>query len=495
MANTDIITRGLLNAFHDELRKGLENGSVGVSTQKAKEETSAAITEALESGTLVPAKAANIESWDERDALAVQSSFDTLVRTTAGDESIDSDGGARLVSLVAKSDFSAAALRETGFNLLRDAPAVGAGYYMLLPKMEYGAYGTASKVNGLLFTDAKGNNLTPTVRWRPLSEGAPTKVTDGQVCPYQDVNDIRFYTTPEVGYVIVTGITASQVCAHLAWSRRYNEYVAIDDENDAGSVIQLTDIIAACHDSGQLLVATQNGEAVGDYITFGNTAATWHRLVNRTQPAWTNTLQESGEWLHEAVISGMKAGGVVECGELALTSAGQTVSYTDRNEDATTAYVKYEYATVATGTVAVSPLMKVEDWGIEVLTQATGSAEVTLQYAQGYPDAVANLVNGGYQRRTAELEAQIAALKAIVDDIGSDAEGYVRVAGSSNPALNYAHYSYGKPGGFSRDSVFHLLYPCLVGTPLTGSGTEGKILHVLKKLGARTATAADALKL
>ena len=467
MANTDLINKGLLAAFHDELRKALKMGDIDVNAK-------------------------NITSWDERDALAVESSFGTLVRTTAGDESIDSEGGARIVSLVATSDFGAAALRETGFNLLRNAPAVGAGYYMLLPKMEFGSYGTANKVNGLLFTDPDGNNLTPTVRFRPLSQGAPTRVTDGDTCPYVDSNGLRFYTTPEVGYVIVSGITPAQVCAHLAWSRRYGEYVAIDSEADAGSTINLTPIITACHDFGLLLVATQNGITVADSITFGDTAATWHRRVGRTQPAWTSTQQESGEWLHEATLADMKAGGVVECGELALTSAGQTVSYTDRNEDATTAYVKYELATVATGTVAVSPLMKVEDWGIEVLTQATGTAEVTLQYAQNYPDAVAEMVNGGVQRRTAALETQILALQQAVGGIGAKAEGYIRVAGSSDPALSYKSYKFDETGGFQRDSVFSMLYPCLVGTKLTGDNAQvGKILYVLKKLGARTATAAD----
>lgn len=487
MANTDLINRGLLDAFHDELRKGLKNGSVEVSTARAQEVTAAAITQALENGQIVPAKASNIASWDERDSLAVKSSFDTLVRTTAGDESIDSDGGANLVSLVAKSDFSVAALRETGFNLLRDAPAVGAGYYMLLPKMEFGTYGTANKVNGLLFTDADGNNLRPTVRFKPLSQGAPTKSTEGQECTYVDDHGYRFYTTPEIGYVIVTGINIAQTCAHLAWSRRYDDYVSIEKEEDAGSVIALTDIIAACHDSGKLLVATQNGETVADSITFGPSAATWHRRVNRVQPAWVNTLQESGEYLHEAEIATMKAGGIVECGMLTLTSSGQTVRYTDRNEEGTTEYVKFELATPVTGTVAISPELKVEDWGLEVLTQAKGSCEVTIQYAQNYPDAVAEMVNGGMQRRTAELEMQIEQLKEVVSGIGSQAEGYVRVAGSSDPNLSYKSYKYDTTGGFQRDSVFNLLYPCLVGTKLTGDDAQvGKILHVLRKLGAVT---------
>lgn len=86
----------------------------------------------------------------------------------------------------------------------------------------------------------------------------------------------------------------------------------------------------------------------------------------------------------------------------------------------------------------------------------------------------------------AEHTQQIAELQAIVADIETIAEGYVRVAGSSSPALSYKSYKYHEQGGFGRESVFSLFYPCLVGTPLTGSGTEGKVLHVLQKFGART---------
>ena len=86
----------------------------------------------------------------------------------------------------------------------------------------------------------------------------------------------------------------------------------------------------------------------------------------------------------------------------------------------------------------------------------------------------------------AEHTQQIADLQAIVADIETIAEGYVRVAGSSSPALSYKSYKYHEQGGFGRESVFSLFYPCLVGTPLTGSGTEGKVLHVLQKFGART---------
>lgn len=80
------------------------------------------------------------------------------------------------------------------------------------------------------------------------------------------------------------------------------------------------------------------------------------------------------------------------------------------------------------------------------------------------------------------LQDKVAALEAVVADIETIAEGYVRVAGSSSPALSYKSYKYHEQGGFGRESVFSLFYPCLVGTMLTGAATVGKVLHVLQKL-------------
>ncbi len=448
------------------------------------------VQDALEAGEITPALAANLATWDERTDLAIEGAFTEVVRTTAGDESINSDAGAQLVSIRPLSDFSATALVTTGFNLLRRATAVGNGWYFLVPRLPFGTYGTAEQPNGVLFTDAQGNALTPTVRFKPLSAGVPTATSQGSVCTYTTSHGLRFYNTSEPGYLIVTGINRTETCAHIGWSRRYNEYVGIDNVNDEGGSVVLTNLIAAVHDFGLLLVATRGGDVVTDDITFDGSAATWHRRVGRTLPTWTTVANEgdggAASYTHTATISDMKAGGIAECGGIALDVNANAISYTDNNQSATTDYVKYELATIATGTVSISSALPIEDWGLELLTGVTGQAEVTMQYAQGYPDAVANLVNGGYQRRTEELESQIEELKRVVEGIGADAEGYIRVAGSSNPALNYAHYSYGNPVGFSRDSVFNLLYPCLVGTALTGSGTEGKILHVLQKLGATT---------
>ena len=81
------------------------------------------------------------------------------------------------------------------------------------------------------------------------------------------------------------------------------------------------------------------------------------------------------------------------------------------------------------------------------------------------------------------LQDKVADLENVVADIEVIAEGYVRVAGSSSPALSYKSYKYHEQGGFGRESAFSLFYPCLVGTKLTGGDEQvGKILHILQKL-------------
>jgi hypothetical protein len=114
---------------------------------------------------------------------------------------------------------------------------------------------------------------------------------------------------------------------------------------------------------------------------------------------------------------------------------------------------------------------------------AAESAEAAAQRLADLEVAIQQLPDGqAVSAQVATNTVDIANLKDVVADLETIAEGYVRVAGSSSPALSYRSYKYHEQGGFGRDSVFSLFYPCLVGTPLTGSGTEGKILHILQKL-------------
>ncbi len=353
--------------------------------------TAEALAEELENGDVVPKFATDIESWATRDA-SVSSSFADGVRTAAGDESIDSSKPARVLSLTAKGDFTATALKTTGFNLLHGAAAVGGGYYFPVPKLTFGTYGTAEENNGVLFTNAQGANLTPAVRFKALADGVPANVNDGSVCTYVDSNGLRFYTTSGPGYIIVSGITLANTCAHIAWSRRYDEFVSPADTDDAGAEISLTAIINAVHSFGSLLVAANSTGVVADGIVFGTSAATWTRRVSRVKPTWSTVNNGDGTYTHTATITDMAEGGIAECGAISLDVTLNVVSYTDENSAATTDYVKFELATPVTGTVSVSPELNIEDWGLEELVDISGQAEVEMQYSQGYPDAVAALL-------------------------------------------------------------------------------------------------------
>ena len=351
----------------------------------------AALQTKLENGDVVPALAGNLESWEgeEGESDYVQTA---VADTTGGTLSIDSSMPANLLSVVPTSDFGATDLVATGFNLLRFATAVGAGWYILVPKLTATAasIGTAQENNGVLFTDEDGNNLKPTVRFKALADGAPESVTDGVEATYVDADGRRHYTTSGIGYLIVSDINRATTCMHLGWSRRYDEYVAVDAAGDAGATVNLAAGINALHDFGLML---QIGALADSIERTSATQVTWYRRVDRVQPTWTNTPVEeegvaTGQYLHEALISNMRPDGAVAFmgSDQALTVAGTTVSYTDGNAEALTNYVKYELAAVASGTASVSSSFAVEDWGLILIQGATGTAAFTIAYAQGIPD-------------------------------------------------------------------------------------------------------------
>ena len=341
--------------------------------------------------------AENIKSWAERDALNVGDDWTDAIRTTAGDQSVDSAKGARILSIVAQTDFAASAFKTTGFNLLHDAVGVGDGFYFPVPALAFGVFGTAAQPNGVLFTSNANQKLTPTVRFKALSAGVPSSVNDGSACAYTDSNGYRFFTCTEPGYMIVSGITLANTCAHIAWSRRYDEFISPTSQDDAGSTVSLTAILAAVHsDVSKLLAVGRGASLVSDRIDFDGTKAVWTRKVARVQPTWTRSYldPETGLYTYTAAISGMLSGGLAEfeTEDIELSVDGTNVSYQSESGTAVTDYVKYQLATQATGNVTISNAVTIEDWGLEILVGASGSAIVTTQYAQSYPDALAQLL-------------------------------------------------------------------------------------------------------
>ena len=122
------------------------------------------------------------------------------------------------------------------------------------------------------------------------------------------------------------------------------------------------------------------------------------------------------------------------------------------------------------------------------IAQALTSYSTTTQMNTAISNAVAAEKTRAETAEKANADA-ISALQSVVADIETLAEGYVRVAGSSSPALSYRHYKFNEEGGFSRESAFSIFYPCLVGTKLSGNDDQiGKVLFVLQKLGYEDGT-------
>jgi hypothetical protein len=345
----------------------------------------------LVAGDIVTKIAENLESW-AGESVSANYEQTAAVDTTGGTISIDSSVDAELESVVPTTDFFASQLISTGFNLLRRAVAVGSGWYFEVPHLvaTQQSIGTAMENNGVLFTNSNHANLTPTVYFKPLASGVPTSVTDGTAATYTDKDGRRHYTTSGAGYLIVSGIDRASVCAHLGWSRRYDEYISVADANDAGSVVDMAAGIAALHSYNKMLVIG----AVADRIEkASDTTIRWTRRLDRVQPTWTNLPDEVEEgatqtYTHTADISAMKADGAAtfETLQIGLSVSGTTVSYTDSNAEATTDYVKYELAAEVTGTADVDSNFGCEDWGLIILRGAAGTAKVNIAYGQNVPD-------------------------------------------------------------------------------------------------------------
>lgn len=362
----------------------------------------------LENGDVVPALAGNLESWAE-DVSEVSNSWDETVRSTAGDDPIDTAFGSVLTDIVAKADFKCDALVTSGYNLLRLASnggvavAAGNGWYFPVPHLELGAFGDATKNNGVLLTDKDGNNIkNATVRFKALADGLPTSANDGVAASYQDVtyNDetFRTYLTSGAGYLIVSGITYADTCAHLAWEDWYDKYVSPTAEDDAGDSISLTALFtAAPNGTGKFLVLGSGGNTIATRATrTSSTQMTITDPIGRvTSPSWTNELQEDEEtYKHSLAISGMKADGLaqIEGSNQVLTVEGTTVSYTDTNATAISGAVRYEKATAATANVTLAKTQyALNDCGIEMKSGAVGEAYFGCSYSQNVADALSQI--------------------------------------------------------------------------------------------------------
>ena len=365
----------------------------------------AALQTKLEEGDVVPALAGNLESWADNN-VPVENNFDTTVRTTAGDDPINSDDGGVVKSIVPITDFKCTGLLATAENQLRlksnggGAVAVGAGWYFPVPKLTLGTFGTTDENNGLLLVDNEGNNIqNATVYFKALASGVPTSVTDGTQLTPQTVNygdkTYKVYTTSGPGYIIVSGITYANTCARIAWEDWYDKFVSPTDPNDVGGSINFAPLFAAAPNGTSKFLVCGNAYTYGERIS----ATQWKitdPIGRIASPAWTNTPDEVEEgetqtYTHTLIISDVAAGSTVmiEGSAQALSLNETTVSYTDTNATAITGAVRYEKAVAATATVNLASAYTLNDVGVEMKEGVEGTANFVCEYSQNIADSLA----------------------------------------------------------------------------------------------------------
>lgn len=388
MAQTNLINEGLLGAYHDELMK----------TEMPKK--------ASIDGSYPDLNAGNLESWAEEN-LPVENDFDDTVRTTAGDDPINSDDGGVLKSIVPVTDFKCTGLLATAENQLRlktnggGAVAVGAGWYFPVPKLTLGQFGTADENNGLILVAQGGSNIqNATVYFKALESGVPTAVNDGTQLTPQTVTyggkTYKVYTTSGPGYIIVSGIIYAETCARIAWEDWYDKFVSPTAEDDLGGSLSLSALFAAApNGTGKFLVCGR-AKTVAERISSSQWKIT-DPIARIASPVWTDTPDEVEEgatqtYTHSLVISGIAASGsaMIEGSEQALSVNGTTVSYSDTNATAISGAVRYEKEIPATATVNLASDYALNDVGVEMKEGAEGEATFVCEYAQNVADSLAN---------------------------------------------------------------------------------------------------------
>ena len=221
--------------------------------------------------------------------------------------------------------------------------------------------------------------------------------------------------------MIVSGITWASTCAHMAWSRLYNAFIAPDSALDAGTIIVLTNL-GTMRSIGGVNAVRDRADRTDDS----------HMLLTTNvglvaSPSWSNIADEVGEgetqtYTHSVTVSGIKDGGIAEIeGQTQqLIVDGTMVSYRDTNSTALAGALRYEIATPTTSSKSITTVVSaLHDWGINILVSSAGSAMVNWQYSQGIPDSVAAMVASGFETAMrviagllVEQNARVAAVEA-----------------------------------------------------------------------------------
>ena len=357
-------------------------------------------------GNIIPKIAGNLESWEDNDLLPVNNDFNDTIRTTAGDDPIDTAAGGVLLSIKAVSDFKCTGLLATAENQLRlksnggGATAVGAGWYFPVPTLTYGGFGTADENNGLILVANDGSNIkNATVYFKALANGVPTGITDGIEVIGEEISyngkSYKVYTTSGPGYLIVSNITYENTCARIAWEDWYDKFVSPTAPDDLGGSIDLSALFAAApNGTGKFLVC--GGSSTRAERVNANQWRITDPIGRIASPVWTDTQDtvEEGKlqtYTHSLNIAGINDNGIaiIEGSSQSLSIDGEVVKYTDTNATAISGAVRYILASPATAVVDLASDYTLNDVGVEMKEGSEGEAVFGHQYSQNIADSLA----------------------------------------------------------------------------------------------------------
>lgn len=355
---------------------------------------------ALGAGEIIPKLAESLNIGSDVDVSYEQT---RIIETTGGDQDIDSEKKARVVSIrgtLAGVAASGAKIVSVGFNQIPPSGISGQAATFLAVRSAWGAYGKSTENNGYLFTDEDGNIVVPS-----------SVTQNGVAVPTHTENGIVYYLPSEDGEIVVTfasGVDVTGICGHICWSNyRDNEHAEYSVDE-----LSLASVITAM--GGYMRrVENSNGYAY-DEIVCSDTAAErmWYRRVGSTSAKdlpWSMETIVSGEGESEtttyrftAAVSGMKSGGPFSVSGGSVTGfyadganivvESTTISgVADLKTALDTAELKYALATPVTGTHNLTGLLTVDDFGTIRFEGGATSADFVMKYACRWSDYLKNM--------------------------------------------------------------------------------------------------------
>lgn len=378
---------------------------------------------ALTEGEIVPKLADNLNIGSNVDVEYQQS---RVIETTGGDQDINSEKKARVVSIrgtEAGVAASGARIVSVGFNQLPLSGISGQTATFKAVKSVWGAYGASTENNGYLFTNSQKQIVVPT-----------SVKQNGANVPTHTENGVVYYLPASDGDVVATfasGVDVTDICPHICWSNyRDTDHAAYSED-----VLNLASTITAM--GGTMRRVSSGGSYVYDEIVCADKAAdrSWYRRVGVVEAlknlSWSVEEITSGEgdsqtttYRFAAAVSGVKADGIfsVSGGSVAgfylsgtnLMVESDSISTVAALKTALTgASMKYELATPVTGTHNLTGLLTVDDFGTMRFEGGATAVDFVTEYASRWADVVKNLPNTIEQEGIVTAAAIVALAKRI----------------------------------------------------------------------------------